>query len=126
MAHSSFSDLPDLSRNHLSPFLDVLSFFLSDNNFERTRLPDGSNVHTSTHTQWSGVGRVVYGCAAAQLEALSGPGGFDVAVEHLYGLASAGARHITVAGPYLAHESLTVHDSAGVWKYPYVKATAES
>ena len=68
---------------------------------------------------WSGVGRVVYGCSAAQLEKLSGPGGFDVAVERLYGMASEGARKIKVKGPFLADESLKVHDAAGVWKYPY-------
>lgn len=68
---------------------------------------------------WSGVGRVVYGCSAAQLETLSGPGGFDVAVEKLYGMASEGARKIEVEGPVLADESLKVHDAAGVWKFPY-------
>jgi isopenicillin N synthase-like dioxygenase/tRNA(Arg) A34 adenosine deaminase TadA len=70
---------------------------------------------------WSGVGRVVYGCSAAQLEALSGPGGFDVAVEKLYGMASPGAREIEVYGPLLAQESLEVHDAAGVWKNPLTK-----
>lgn len=68
---------------------------------------------------WSGVGRVVYGCSAAQLEQLSGPGGFDVAVEKLYGMASEGARKVKVKGPLLAHEALKVHDASGVWKHPY-------
>eukprot|EP00977_Amphora_coffeiformis_P021437 scaffold9322_cov168-Amphora_coffeaeformis.AAC.11 len=72
---------------------------------------------------WSGVGRVVYGCSAAQLETLSGPGGFDVAVDKLYGMASEGARNIQVEGPLLADESLKAHDAAGVWKYPYRKDT---
>ena len=67
------------------------------------------------------VGRVVYGCSAAQLETLSGPGGFDVAVDKLYGMASEGARKIQVEGPLLADESLKAHDAAGVWKYPYKK-----
>jgi tRNA(Arg) A34 adenosine deaminase TadA len=68
---------------------------------------------------WSGVGRVVYGCSAAQLEELSGPGGFDIAVERLYGMASEGARRIEVEGPLLADESLRVHDESGVWKNPW-------
>lgn len=68
---------------------------------------------------WSGVGRVVYGCSAAQLEKLSGPGGFDVAVDRLYGMASEGARKIVVEGPLLAKESLKAHDAAKVWKYGY-------
>ena len=65
---------------------------------------------------WSGVGRVVFGCSAAQLEEhLSGPGGFDVDIYHLYTLG--GNRKIDIAGPLLAQESLRVHDQAGVWKY---------
>ena len=70
---------------------------------------------------WSGVGRVVYGCSAEQLETLSGPGGFDVDVRKLCGMASEGARTIEVEGPLLAHESLLVHDASGVWKNPYSK-----
>ena len=73
---------------------------------------------------WSGVGRVVYGCSAQQLETLSGPGGFDVAVRQLYGMASKGARAIEVGGPLLARESLQVHDAAGVWKYPLKDETS--
>lgn len=65
---------------------------------------------------WSGVGRVVYGCSAAQLAELSGPGGFDIPVEQLYGMAAAGSRQLEVEGPYLAEESLAAHAAAGVWK----------
>lgn len=75
---------------------------------------------------WSGVGGVVYGCSAAQLEQLSGPGGFDVALDKLYGMASPGARKIDVKGPLLANESLRVHDAAGVWKYSYKEEEEES
>jgi isopenicillin N synthase-like dioxygenase/tRNA(Arg) A34 adenosine deaminase TadA len=65
---------------------------------------------------WSGVGRVVYGCSATQLEALlSGPGGFDVPIAKLYGMASKGARKIQVKGPFMARESLQAHDDANVW-----------
>ena len=67
---------------------------------------------------WSGVGRLVYGCSARALEEqLSGPGGFDVAVRQLYGLASPGARTIRIAGPLLEEEALRVHDAAGVWPH---------
>jgi isopenicillin N synthase-like dioxygenase/tRNA(Arg) A34 adenosine deaminase TadA len=66
---------------------------------------------------WSGVGRVVYGCSAAQLAVYSGPGGFDIPVEQLYSMAAPGTRHIQVKGPYLAEESLAAHAAAGVWKH---------
>jgi isopenicillin N synthase-like dioxygenase/tRNA(Arg) A34 adenosine deaminase TadA len=95
--------------------------------------PDRANMTLYTSTEpcvmcagaiyWSGVGRVVYGCSAAQLEDLSGPGGFDIAVEKLYGMASPGVRKIEVDGPLLAQESLEVHDAAGVWKNPLKKMT---
>jgi tRNA(Arg) A34 adenosine deaminase TadA len=65
---------------------------------------------------WSGVGRVVYGCSAAQLETLSGPGGFDIPVRVLYGMASEGARKMEVEGPLLSDESLELHEKSGVWK----------
>lgn len=64
---------------------------------------------------WSQVGRVVYGCKAAELETLSGPGGFDVPIETLYGMASEGARKIDVLGPVLSDESLKAHAESGVW-----------
>jgi len=66
---------------------------------------------------WSGVGRVVYGCSAEQLAELSGPGGFDIPVEKLYGMAAPGSRTLEVEGPCLAKESLAVHAAAGVWKH---------
>jgi isopenicillin N synthase-like dioxygenase/tRNA(Arg) A34 adenosine deaminase TadA len=66
---------------------------------------------------WSGVGRVVYGCSAAQLAFLSGPGGFDIPLEQLYDMAAPGTRKIQVKGPFLAQESLAAHAAAGVWKY---------
>ena len=66
---------------------------------------------------WSGVGRVVYGCTAKQFETLSGPGGFDVPIETLYGMASEGARKIKVKGPFLADAALEVHAKSGIWKF---------
>jgi isopenicillin N synthase-like dioxygenase/tRNA(Arg) A34 adenosine deaminase TadA len=66
---------------------------------------------------WSGVGRVVYGCSAAQLAVLSGPGGLDVPLEELYGMAAPGTRQIQVKGPFLAEQSLAAHAAAGVWKH---------
>jgi len=75
---------------------------------------------------WSGVSRVVYGCSVAQLEELSGPGGFDVPVRTLYGMAKEGARAIDVTGPVLADESLQAHDDAKVWKNPFVKKPTQA
>jgi isopenicillin N synthase-like dioxygenase/tRNA(Arg) A34 adenosine deaminase TadA len=66
---------------------------------------------------WSGVGRVVYGCSAEQLAVLSGPGGFDVPVEQLYGMAAPGTRKIQLQGPFLSEESLAAHAAAGVWQH---------
>jgi isopenicillin N synthase-like dioxygenase/tRNA(Arg) A34 adenosine deaminase TadA len=74
---------------------------------------------------WSGVSKVVYGCSARQLEALSGPGGFDIPVDTLYGMASKGARRMECLGPLLAEESLQVHVDSGVWKNAPVPTTAE-
>jgi isopenicillin N synthase-like dioxygenase/tRNA(Arg) A34 adenosine deaminase TadA len=66
---------------------------------------------------WSGVGRVVYGCSAAQLAShYSGPGGLDVPLQQLYGLAAPGTRQIRVKGPFLAEQALAAHGAAGVWK----------
>jgi isopenicillin N synthase-like dioxygenase/tRNA(Arg) A34 adenosine deaminase TadA len=73
---------------------------------------------------WSGVGRVVYGCSAAQLAVLSGPGGFDVPVEQLYRMAAPKTRQIQVKGPFLADESLAAHKAAGVWKHAAKPAPA--
>ena len=86
--------------------------------------PDDLTMYASTEPcvmcagaiYWSGVGRIVYGCSAHALEEkLSGPGGFDVDVRKLYGMASPGARTIRIAGPLLEEEALGVHDAAGVW-----------
>jgi isopenicillin N synthase-like dioxygenase/tRNA(Arg) A34 adenosine deaminase TadA len=66
---------------------------------------------------WSGVGRVVFGCSVKQLEVVSGPGGFDVPLAKLYGMAAHGARKIDVQGPFFAEEALKVHKDSGVWKY---------
>jgi len=69
-------------------------------------------------TFWCGVGRLVYGCRAKMLEEkLSGPGGFDVDVRQLYGMASTEAARtkVQVVGPCLEEEALRVHDDAGIW-----------
>jgi isopenicillin N synthase-like dioxygenase/tRNA(Arg) A34 adenosine deaminase TadA len=64
---------------------------------------------------WSGISRVVYGCSAQQLEQVSGPGGLDVDPEKLYGMASKGARQMTVVGPLCHEQALQVHRASGVW-----------
>ncbi|KAG7341716.1 cytidine/deoxycytidylate deaminase family protein [Nitzschia inconspicua] len=65
---------------------------------------------------WSGIGRLVYGCTALALEEqVSGPGGFDIPVKELYGMARPGARHIDIVGPVLEEEALQVHKDSGVW-----------
>jgi hypothetical protein len=48
---------------------------------------------------------------------LSGPGGFDIPLERLFGMAAPGTRQIQVKGPFLAQESLAAHAAAGVWKH---------
>ena len=66
---------------------------------------------------WSGIGRVVYGCSALQLEEqVSGPGGFDIPIQQLYGMARPGSRCIEIVGPLLAEEGIQVHKDSGVWK----------
>mmetsp|Transcript_20122 Transcript_20122/g.41713 ORF Transcript_20122/g.41713 Transcript_20122/m.41713 type:complete len:197 (+) Transcript_20122:399-989(+) len=69
---------------------------------------------------WSGVGRVVYGCTALELEErVSGPGGFDVPIRELYGMArcsSATKKRIEICGPILEEEALRIHRESGVWK----------
>lgn len=75
---------------------------------------------------WSGVGRVVYGCRAAKLEELSGPGGFDIAVDKLYAMASEGARKIEVMGPFLEEESLDLHRRSGVWRNAPLPSSADA
>jgi len=65
---------------------------------------------------WSGVRRIVYGCSAAQLEEqVSGPGGFDIPIETLYGLSDATRDKMSVVGPILVDESLELHRNSGVW-----------
>ena len=66
---------------------------------------------------WSGIGRVVFGCTALELERrVSGPGGFDVPIRQLYGMARPGSRCIEIVGPLLEEEGLRVHRDSGVWK----------
>ena len=66
---------------------------------------------------WSGIGRVVFGCTALELEEqVSGPGGFDVPIRQLYGMARPGSREIEIVGPLLQEEALQVHRDSGVWK----------
>jgi tRNA(Arg) A34 adenosine deaminase TadA len=66
---------------------------------------------------WSGIGRVVFGCTALSLEEqVSGPGGFDVPIRQLYGLARPGSRKIEIVGPLLEEEALHVHRESEVWK----------
>lgn len=67
---------------------------------------------------WAGVGRVVFGCTALDLEEkVSGPGGFDIPLQKLYGMARPGTRCIEVVGPMLDEEALTIHRESGVWKH---------
>jgi tRNA(Arg) A34 adenosine deaminase TadA len=66
---------------------------------------------------WSGVGRVVYGCSSAELEKLSGPGGFDIPIEQLYGMGRKGMRAIEIVGPLLSDQCLKVHKNSGVWTH---------
>lgn len=66
---------------------------------------------------WAGIGRVVYGCPAQLLEEqVSGPGGFDIPLQKLYGLARPGSRHIDVTGPLLCDEAIQLHKDSGVWE----------
>jgi len=47
---------------------------------------------------WSGSRRIVYGCSAAQLEEqVSGPGGFYIPIETLFGLFDAARDKMSVA-----------------------------
>ncbi|KAL3904289.1 MAG: hypothetical protein SGARI_004987, partial [Bacillariaceae sp.] len=63
---------------------------------------------------WSGIGRVVYGCTALSLEQqVSGPGGFDIPIRELYGMARPGSRCIQIVGPVLEEEALQVHRDSG-------------
>jgi tRNA(Arg) A34 adenosine deaminase TadA len=67
---------------------------------------------------WAGIGRVVYGCSAIQLEEqVSGPGGFDIPIQQLYGLARPGSRRIDIAGPVLSEEAIQIHKDSGVWNH---------
>ena len=65
---------------------------------------------------WAGISTVVYGCGCDELEKISGPGGFDIAVRDLYSQAKPGCRTMEVRGPCLEEEALTVHRESGCWK----------
>lgn len=68
---------------------------------------------------WSGVGRIVYGCTALELEKqVSGPGGFDIPIRELYGMARASGtgKLIEICGPVLEGEGLRIHRDSGVWE----------
>ena len=66
---------------------------------------------------WSGIGRVVYGCSALQLEQqVSGPGGFDIPIRDLYSQARPGSRCIDIVGPICSEEGIQVHKDSGIWK----------
>ena len=66
---------------------------------------------------WSGIGRVVFGCSAADLEStVSGPGGFDIPIRQLYSTGRPELRRpIQVVGPLLGEEALQIHRDSGVW-----------
>jgi len=70
---------------------------------------------------WSGVSRIVYGCSSETLENLSGPGGFDIAIEKLYKMGRPGTRTMEVVGPLLSDEAMQVHQNSGVWSKHGVK-----
>jgi len=65
---------------------------------------------------WAGISTVVYGCSCDELEKISGPGGFDIAVRDLYAQAKPGGRAMEVRGPCLEEEALKVHRESGCWK----------
>ena len=73
---------------------------------------------------YSGVGRVVFGCPALELERqISGPGGFHVPIRELYdGVArssdnsTTSMKTIEICGPILEDEGLQIHRGSGVWK----------
>jgi tRNA(adenine34) deaminase len=75
---------------------------------------------------WSGIGRLVYGCSSEELTEISGPGGFDVPVHHLYGLGREGMRKIEVLGPLLSDEALEVHRKSGIWNKGAPKTTEDA
>ena len=66
---------------------------------------------------WSGIGRIVYGCRASQLESqLSGPGGFDIPIRQLYQMNNPqNRRTIEIVGPLLEKEALQAHRDSSVW-----------
>eukprot|EP00529_Nitzschia_sp_RCC80_P032321 CAMPEP_0113478926 /NCGR_PEP_ID=MMETSP0014_2-20120614/21022_1 /TAXON_ID=2857 /ORGANISM="Nitzschia sp." /LENGTH=219 /DNA_ID=CAMNT_0000372161 /DNA_START=249 /DNA_END=905 /DNA_ORIENTATION=+ /assembly_acc=CAM_ASM_000159 len=66
---------------------------------------------------WSGIGRVVYGCRASELESqISGPGGFDIPIRELYDTNHPeNRRTIEIVGPLLEEEALQAHRDSGVW-----------
>ena len=64
---------------------------------------------------WAGISTVVYGCSCDELEKISGPGGFDIAVRELYSQAKEGCRRMVIRGPCLEEEALKVHRESGCW-----------
>lgn len=65
---------------------------------------------------WSQVGRVVFGASSEDLVQLSGPGGFDVPLEKLYGMGREGTRKIEIHGPVLSEEAMKIHAASGCWR----------
>jgi len=55
---------------------------------------------------WSGVEKVVYGCSAAAMAEIAGPGGWEMPAKDLF---SKAPRPVTVEGPFLQEEALAVH-----------------
>lgn len=70
---------------------------------------------------WAGVGRIVYGASAKELEQqVSGPGGFDVPIRQLYSMASCNnsatnQKRIEIVGPIFEEEGLQIHRNSNVW-----------
>lgn len=65
---------------------------------------------------WSQIGRIVYAASSETLSNYTGPGGFDIPIEQLYGMGRPGTRSIQIQGPYLEDEAMKVHIESGVWK----------
>lgn len=55
---------------------------------------------------WSGVGKVIYGCSAAAMSDVAGPGGWDLPAKDFL---SSAPRSVVVEGPFLEEEALAVH-----------------
>lgn len=78
-------------------------------------LISASTLYTSTEPcamcagaiYWSGISHVVFGLAAASLEAMTGGGGLHQPVRDVLGSAS---RRILIEGPFLEEEARSVHE----------------